>query len=167
MQATRKKSAQLVNRVLSLVGAQELPLTAWRVARQRLLEPIYRQMLRGSASLYRRVGLHRVVFIGVTGSCGKTTTKELIAAVLASQFQGHKTPGNRNLPDFLAKSIVRVRPWDDFCVLEIAAAIRGKWLPLEDSLYLVQPQIGVVTATRSDHLSAFGSLRRLLPRRAS
>ena len=161
MQATRKKSAQLVNRVLSLVGAQKLPIEAWHVARQRLLRPIYRRMLLGPAALYRRVGLRRVVFIGVTGSCGKTTTKELIAAVLASQFQGRKNPGNLNLPLHLAKTIVGVRPWDDFCVLEIAAAIRGKRIALEGPLRLVRPQIGVVTNIGSDHLSAFGTVEAI------
>jgi UDP-N-acetylmuramoyl-tripeptide--D-alanyl-D-alanine ligase len=161
MQATRKKPAQLVNHVLSLVGAQKRPIEAWRVSRQRLLEPVYRRMLLGSTILYRRVGLRRVVFIGVTGSCGKTTTKELIAAVLASQFQGRKNPGNRNLPQHLAESIRGVRPWQDFCVLEIAAAIRGKRIPLEGPLRLARPQIGVVTNIGSDHLSAFGSIEAI------
>ena len=44
-----------------------------------------------AASLHRR-RLKHVTFIGVTGSCGKTTTKELIAAMLATQHRGRRTP---------------------------------------------------------------------------
>jgi UDP-N-acetylmuramoyl-tripeptide--D-alanyl-D-alanine ligase len=161
MQATGKTSAQLVNRALHLLRTRELPNTAWRVARRRLLRPISRRMLPRAAALYRRLGLRRVVFIGVTGSCGKTTTKELIAAVLASQFQGRKNPGNFNLPHHLAESIMGVRPWDDFCVLEIAAAVGGKRIALEGPLSLVQPQIGVVTNIETDHISVFGTVEAI------
>ena len=43
-----------------------------------------------AATLHRR-SLKRVSFIGVTGSCGKTTTKELIAAALAGELRGRKS----------------------------------------------------------------------------
>jgi UDP-N-acetylmuramoyl-tripeptide--D-alanyl-D-alanine ligase len=158
----QKKLKQYVSHALSLVGAEKPSIEAWRLARQRLLRTIYRRMFLWPAALYRRVGLHCVVFIGVTGSCGKTTTKELIAAVLASRFKGRKNPGNRNLPLSLAKTIMRVRPWDDFCVLEIAAAIGGQRIALERPLSLVRPQIGVVTNIGTDHLSAFGTVEAIV-----
>jgi aminoacyl-tRNA hydrolase len=99
-----------------------------------------------------------VVFIGVTGSCGKTTTKELIAAVLSSRFQGRQSHGNGNLLPGIAKTILNVRPWDDFCVVEIAAAVGGNRIPLERPLRLVQPQIGVVTNIGTDHLKVFRTM---------
>ena len=125
----------------------QLVLARRRVALR--LAPLYRAQLR------------RVVFIGVTGSCGKSTTKELIAAVLHSQFKGHKTPGNKNLPADIAQAILSVKPTDEFCVLEIAAAIGGERIPLERPLDLVKPRIGVVTNIGSDHISAFGSVEAI------
>jgi UDP-N-acetylmuramoyl-tripeptide--D-alanyl-D-alanine ligase len=97
----------------------------------------------------------------VTGSGGKTTTKELMTAVLASQFKGKKTPGNANLPLSLARTIGRVGPWDEFCVVEIAAAIRGQRVPPEGPLGLVRAQVGTVTNIETDHLSAFGTVEAI------
>jgi aminoacyl-tRNA hydrolase len=102
--------------------------------------------------------LRRVIVIGVTGSCGKTTTKELIAAVLTTQFPGRKTLGNQNTPPRLARAILRVKPWDRFCVLEIAA---GHSFALEIPLRFVRPQIGVVTTIGTDHLSAFHTVEAI------
>jgi aminoacyl-tRNA hydrolase len=101
--------------------------------------------------------LRRVIFIGVTGSCGKTTTRNLIAAVLARQFQGRQNHGN--LLSGIAKTILNVRPWDDFCVLEIAA---GQRRALERPLRLARPQIGVVTNIGMDHISAFESIEAIV-----
>jgi len=122
--------------------------------------PYRRRLIIQLALLYRQ-WLRHVVFIGVTGSCGKSTTKELIAAVLASQLSGHKNHGNKNLPHHIARTILRVKPADKFCVLEIAAAIRGDKIPLEQPLRLVKPQIGVVTNIGTDHISAFGTMEAI------
>ena len=75
--------------------------------------------------------------------------------------QGQKTPGNNNLPADIAQAILRVKPTDKFCVLEVAAAIRGERIPLERPLSLVKPRIGVVTNIGSDHISAFGSVEAI------
>ena len=112
----------------------------------------------GLARVYRYI-LNRVVFIGVTGSTGKTNTKELIAAVLSSRLQGRQNLGlsynSGNLPYGAANTILRVRPWDDFCVQETAAAIhRG----LDRSVALLKPQIGVITNIGTDHISMFRTL---------
>jgi UDP-N-acetylmuramoyl-tripeptide--D-alanyl-D-alanine ligase len=96
------------------------------------------------------------VFVAVTGSCGKTTTKELIAAILSTRFRGSANPGNCNTPYHVARTILRANPRHDFCVLEVAAAYRTR-VPMELPLSLIKPQIGVVTNIGMDHLSLFGS----------
>ena len=64
----------------------------WRRLKVR---PVALRVVGWIAFIYR-LRLRRAVFIGVTGSCGKTTTKEMVAAVLSSQYKGHKSPGNNN-----------------------------------------------------------------------
>ena len=149
----------LLSRVMS-------PAEAWRTARWRVLL-VYRRIALRVAPFYR-AQLRRVVFIGVTGSCGKSTTKELIAAVLSSQLKGYQSPGNFNTLDHFATTILRLKPNDEFCVLEIAAAVRGERMSLERPLALVKPQhrrghprSGQITSVRS------AVSKPLRPRRAS
>lgn len=110
----------------------------------------------GLASWYRNHLLKRVAFIGVTGSCGKTTAKELIAAVLATRLTGRSTPANDKVSPHLERTILRTKPWDDFCLVEMAIANRSR-LVFDETLRLIYPQIGVVTAVGTDHLSIYRS----------
>lgn len=111
-----------------------------------------------AALLYRRA-LSGVVFIGVTGSCGKSTTKELISAVLAKKYKVHRNPGNDNQPPEIAKALFSMRPGGgQCCVMELSpAGYHGTRLDFSIPLGLVGPLIGVVTNVGSDHISAFGS----------
>ena len=127
------------------------PLIMWR--NRRLGEVSWKFLL---AELYRPC-LGRVIFIGVTGSGGKTTTKDLTAAVLSSRFKGGKSEYNKNIQNEVVKTIFRTRPWDKFLVQELTAASPHKIFPFGDTLRLFKPQIGVVTNIGSDHLSLFQS----------
>jgi UDP-N-acetylmuramoyl-tripeptide--D-alanyl-D-alanine ligase len=142
------------------------PVTRHRAAQvvhffRRVGNSLSRRATARSASLYRRTALRDAVFIGVTGSCGKSTTKELIAAILSSRLRGCWNEGNANLPMDIARTVLRVRPWDQFCVIEIAAAVRGERIPLEKSLRFVKPHVGVVTNIGMDHFAAFGSVEAI------
>lgn len=160
MQIIRKRFLALLSRVPSLSETRSSLGQAWRVVRRRVLVPTATYILCGVASFYR-VGLPRVSFIGVTGSCGKTTTRDLIAGVLSPHFRVRQNRYNLNLPRHIATTILRTRPWDDVCVLEIAAAANGVRLPLEQPLRMMRPQMGVVTNIGTDHISAFHTMEAI------
>ncbi|MGO4526450.1 aminoacyl-tRNA hydrolase [Microvirga sp. 2MCAF35] len=159
----------VVNRLrLSWIGAGEGHAKAWRPKNifrklsRTLPSPIRSTVtsLGRACVLFYRVGLlSRVVFIGVTGSTGKTTTKDLIHAILSTCFTGHKSRANDNLA--VHETIYHVRPDHSYCVQEIAAAIGGHRVALERPLALVRPRIGVVTNIGTDHIGAFGSIEEI------
>ena len=86
----------------------------------RFINPIKLRLNFELAKIYRFVlrVLGKVCFIGVTGSCGKTTTTELIAAILATEGQVRKGV-HQNTARHIAKTILTVLPWHHFCVNEI------------------------------------------------
>ena len=96
--------------------------------------------------------LTKPVFIGIAGSAGKTTTKELLLGVLSHKGQGAGNPTSLNAPPEVAKTVLRVRPTHDFCVVELSEDKPGN---LDAPLALLQPDIGIVTVIGNDHWSAF------------
>lgn len=103
------------------------------------------------AAHHHREKWRHVTVVAVTGSCGKTTTKDLAAATLATRFKGSKNDDTRNCgPDLLA-TVLAVCPDDDFVVQEL-----GAWGPntLDEGIGLVRPDIAVVTNLRNDHYSS-------------
>lgn len=108
----------------------------------------------GVAGWYRS-WLRNVQFIAVTGSCGKTTTKELIAAILGSERRGRKTPAYGNVVAVIAKTVLRTTNRDAFCVLEVSAGTPGA---VARAARLIRPQIVVVTSIGSDHRKLYRTL---------
>src|SRR5665647_494584 len=105
----------------------------------------------------RRPSLRRTVFIGITGSAGKSTTKDLIASILESHFpRGQKGLGTMNSPEYVARLLLRTRTSDAYCVTEIALQNDDAGIDLPIALF--RSTVGVVTKIGGDHVSAFGSL---------
>jgi UDP-N-acetylmuramoyl-tripeptide--D-alanyl-D-alanine ligase len=125
--------------------------------------PLVRRPLRGLAKFQRR-RLDRVLFVAVTGSAAKSTTKELIAAVLGSALTGTKTRGNANTPMGVARTLLRTSPEHDFSVLELGTDAPGKLQPVID---LVRPRIGVVTTVGLEHLEHYDSVASLAAEKAT
>src|SRR5262245_26279886 len=112
-------------------------------------------------ALYRRCVLKRTVFIGVTGSCGKTTTKELIAVILATRLNSQKSRETRNTTIEAIRTLLRVRRSDAYCVQEMSISRAYGRPSLDGPLNVMRPKIGVVTTIGTDHLRLFGSRKGL------
>ncbi len=93
--------------------------------------------------------------VGVTGSNGKTTVKEMIAEVLGGESQGLKTEGNFNNAIGVPLTLLRLRPEHRFAVVEMGANHAGE---IGYVAALAEPQVGVITNAGPAHLAGFGSL---------
>jgi aminoacyl-tRNA hydrolase len=106
-------------------------------------------------TIYRKVALKRVTFIGVTGSCGKTTTKELIAGVLSTTFSTDKSRGGRNTMAEAIRSVLRARTSPTQFAHELSIGKAFGRSTIEGPLRLLRPEIGVVTNIGTDHRRLF------------
>ena len=93
--------------------------------------------------------------VGVTGSIAKTSTKEAIAAVLATSFRTLRNEGNQNNEIGLPLTLLRLGPDHRAAVLEMGMYASGE---IADLARMARPKIGVVTAVHGVHLSRMGSL---------
>src|SRR5437870_6773433 len=93
------------------------------------------------AAKQHRSSLRNTRFIGITGSCGKTTTKQLATYLLKPDFRGRGSPDDSNCGGRLIDHLLRVESDDHFCIQELGAWGTGT---LDVGLELVRPDIGVV-----------------------
>ncbi len=93
--------------------------------------------------------------VGVAGSNGKTTTKEMVAAILAEAGATLATRGNLNNHIGVPLTLLRLEPGHRFAVVEIGANRAGE---VAELAALARPSIGLVTNAGAEHLEGFGSL---------
>ncbi|HEY4053307.1 MAG TPA: UDP-N-acetylmuramoyl-tripeptide--D-alanyl-D-alanine ligase [Terriglobales bacterium] len=93
--------------------------------------------------------------VAVTGSAGKTTTKEAIAHVLATKFNVYKSVGNFNNHFGLPLMLLKLEPENDVAVVELGMSHSGEISALAK---IAQPNVGVVTNVAPVHLEFFNSI---------
>lgn len=110
-----------------------------------------------------QLGRHRrsqfaIPVVGITGSVGKTTTKEMIAAVLSRRFAVFRTPGNLNSEVGLPVALMDLTAQHQAAVLEMGMRALGE---IEYLVSIAQPTVGVVTNVGPTHLELLGSLANI------
>jgi UDP-N-acetylmuramoyl-tripeptide--D-alanyl-D-alanine ligase len=96
--------------------------------------------------------------VGVTGSTGKTTTKDAIAHVLSSRFRVLKSEGNFNNHFGLPLMLLKIEPEHEAAVIEMGMSHRGEIAALAK---IAQPEVGVVTNVAPVHLEFFKSVAEI------
>lgn len=128
--------------------------TGWKARRKALVRWWRSQFLLLLARLWRPL-LFRTTFIAITGSVGKTTCKECLAAILSTQFPTAKTLFNQNERDGVPRTILRVRPWHRYAVVEVGTDWPGL---VRRSARLLRPDISIVLAVAGTHTQVFATL---------
>ncbi|WP_117235861.1 UDP-N-acetylmuramoyl-tripeptide--D-alanyl-D-alanine ligase [Vibrio maerlii] len=93
--------------------------------------------------------------VAITGSCGKTTVKEMVAAILSQKGQVLFTNGNFNNDIGVPLTLLRSTPEDDYAVIEMGANHIGE---IAYTTQLAKPDVAVVNNVAAAHLEGFGSI---------
>ena len=101
----------------------------------------------------------QIPVIGITGTNGKTTTKELIAAVLSQKYNVLYTQGNFNNDVGVPKTLFRLTKEHDIAVIEMGASHPGDIKTLVET---AEPTCGLITNVGRAHLQGFGSFKNVV-----
>lgn len=94
--------------------------------------------------------------VGITGSVGKTTTKEMLSNILTLAHMPHiKSAGNQNTRIGLALTMLKMRTQDKAGIFEIGISKRGEMAQL---VHMLRPTIGIITLIGHSHMEGLGSL---------
>tara|TARA_B100001741_G_scaffold87902_1_gene71825 strand:- start:6636 stop:7898 length:1263 start_codon:yes stop_codon:yes gene_type:complete len=107
---------------------------------------------------YHRKKLN-IPVIGITGTNGKTTTKELIHSVLSSQYHCYATKGNLNNQIGLPLSILEINNKHEIAIIEMGASEIGE---IKNLSRIAQPSSGIITNVGMAHLEGFGSFEGVI-----
>jgi UDP-N-acetylmuramoyl-tripeptide--D-alanyl-D-alanine ligase len=116
------------------------------------------EALHRAATFWRR-SFPELRVIGITGSVGKTTTKELVASVLARRYKTLKSEASYNNEIGLPLTLLHLTSMHERAVLEMGMYDVGE---IADLARIGQPQVGVVTIVRPVHLERAGTFERIV-----
>ena len=118
-------------------------------------------------TLQRLARYHRQLLgtkiIGLTGTAGKTTTKELIYSVLSTKLRAQATQGNLNNHIGVPLTLLSLRPDTEIAVVEMGASFPGE---IWDLCQITLPDMGLITNIGTAHIQGFGSREKLIETKA-
>ncbi len=115
--------------------------------------PNTRRALGNLATFWRRQ--FKIPVIGVTGSNGKTTVKEMIGSILAAKGSGCITAGNLNNDIGTPLTLLNMQARDQFAVIEMGMNHKGE---IDNLSHITQPTIALITNAAQAHLEGLGSV---------
>ena len=116
-------------------------------------DPSATEFLLRLAALWRERNDHWIV-VGVTGSVGKTTTKDMLACALATRYATHATKGNFNNLIGLPLTLLAASPSDEVVVAEMGMNHKGE---LSRLTHVARPTVALVTNVGTSHIGFLGS----------
>ena len=128
----------------------ELPPFPFIVVRDTLMA------LQDLATYYRKK--FPIPLIAITGSNGKTTTKDMIASILSAKYEVLKSLGNFNNHIGLPLTILRLNPKHQIIVLEMGMSAKGEITQL---CHIADPEIGIITTVSPAHLEFFHNVEEI------
>ncbi len=111
------------------------------------------EYLQQLAAFHRRQ--FNIPFVGITGTNGKTTTKELVNAVLSKGFKTHATKGNFNNHIGVPLTLLALPKDTEIAIIEMGANHIGE---IEELCKIADPNYGIITSIGKAHLEGFGSI---------
>ena len=101
----------------------------------------------------------KIPIIGITGTNGKTTTKELIASVLSKKYKTAYTKGNLNNHIGVPLTLLSIKKEDEIAVIEMGANHPGE---IAELCEIAQPNYGLITNIGKAHLEGFGNIDHII-----
>lgn len=124
--------------------------------RKWLIHPIKRRLTHGYSRVLAKLGCG---IIGVAGSAGKTTTKDMIASILSQKYKTAWSPGNIDPVYNIPTTTLSANPRTERLVLEMGIEFPGE---MDFYLWLAQPSVGVMTNIYWTHTEFLGSLNDVI-----
>ena len=117
------------------------------------------ESLQALAAFHRKQFSSTTSFIAITGSNGKTTTKELLSRVLSKKYKVNATSGNLNNHIGLPLTLLSSNLDNEIIILELGASKKGD---IEFLMQIAQPDYGYITNFGKAHLEGFGSIQGVI-----
>lgn len=100
-----------------------------------------------------------ITIVGVTGSSGKTSTKDLVASVLSQKYRVHKTDGNKNNDIGVPLTLLSIKPETELAVIEMGILDFGI---MDNLVEMVRPDYTVITSIAPAHIMAFKTMDNIV-----
>ncbi len=151
-----------VQRGVALVGVASMVIWLWTGLANILNIPIEKKIAGGYVADARRIltQVPNLTVIGVTGSYGKTSVKNFLAAMLSAKYNVLMTPGSYNTTMGVVRTVRELlRPSHQVFIAEMGAKNVGDIREICD---LVHPRYGVITSIGEQHLETFGTVENII-----